>query len=308
MKRLVAHQVSVGLISLFTGIALYTLISNAYLYNISGLPETVRNVLRPGIIPPTQELIRVFIQLVSVQPNQIGGPHFHGGPDATGGAGSAFVEQTLGGPLQYALLLSSYRVAFGLLTGGALGFAFGIVMGWSTKADDYLHPTYNFLRSIPPLALLSYFMIWFGHNETHRLLPIVYAVFAATVIPTYHGVRDIPLSYLRTAQSLGARGRLLFTRVIVPAASPFVLAGLRYSLMVAWITTVGVEMLMGGDGIGQLIYDVYAGNVYAGGLTVGVDAAGIIVCILSLGVVGYATDFVAKTIAEKFTRWKPEGL
>src|SRR5260370_38425708 len=72
------------------------------------------------------------------------------------------------------------------------------------------------------------------------------------VIPTYHGVRDVAGTYVVAARALGGRGWLLLTKVLLPAASPAVFAGLRYALAIAWITAVGSEVLGSENGMGNL--------------------------------------------------------
>src|SRR3972149_11577916 len=71
--------------------------------------------------------------------------------------------------------------------------------------------------------------------------------------PSRSGVRDVADTYVKAARAPGAGGRLLLSRVVLPAAGPFVLSGLRYALIIAWMTTVGVEMLMADEGIGYLL-------------------------------------------------------
>src|SRR5262249_36526889 len=141
--------------------------------------------------------------------------------------------------LQASLAVSVARVLFGLAVGLPLGILTGLIMGWSRRADDYLHPIYILVRSVPPLAFITYIMLWLGHSEAHRLIPIAYAVAVTAVIPTYHGVRDVAGKYVVAARSLGARGPLLLRKVILPAAAPAVLGTLRYSLAIAWMTAVG---------------------------------------------------------------------
>jgi ABC-type nitrate/sulfonate/bicarbonate transport system permease component len=88
--------------------------------------------------------------------------------------------------------------------------------------------------------------------------------------------------------------------VILPAASPAVLSALRYSLIIAWMTTVGVEMLMGDDGIGHLLV---GGGLWSSRLQIGVDPAVIIVGILALAAAGYAMDAAARIVSDRVTFW-----
>lgn len=268
-----------GLVSVAATVAAYTALAESY--------------GRPDILPTTQTLLHALASLVMGHAVTPEGGHVHP---------SDQIAHLLGQhvTLQGALLASSMRVVFGIVVGGALGILAGFVMGWSRRVDDYLHPIYVLVRSIPPLALIAYVMLWFGHGEAHRLIPIVYAVFTTVVIPTYHGVRDVAEVYVSAARALGAGRRLLFARVVLPAASPLVLAGLRYALLIAWMTTVGVEMLMGDDGIGHLIV---AGGLWSSRLEIRVDPAVVMVAILALAAVGFAMDTAARLVSDRLTFW-----
>lgn len=272
----------------------YTLLSNAGQFvDPETLPEPLARLLRPDLLPPTQTILSALVSLVTGQLPAVEGHHTHSSSHV-----GQLVEQHV--TLQGALLVSVLRVLFGVAVGGPLGIVAGIVMGWSRKTDDYLHPIYVVLRSIPPLAMITYVMLWLGHGEAHLLIPIVYAVFTTVVIPTYHGVRDLAEVYVRAARSLGAGGWLLFVRVVLPGASPAVLFALRYSLIIAWMTTVGVEMLMAESGIGHLLV---GGGLWSSRLQIGVDPAVVIVAILGLAATGYLMDTAARIVTDRVTFW-----
>jgi ABC-type nitrate/sulfonate/bicarbonate transport system permease component len=288
------RRVVLGCVSVAVLVCLYTVASNAGRFvDHEILPEPFARFLRPDLLPPTQAIAKALVSLVTGELPPMEGHHAH-----PSGHVSQLVEQHV--TLQGALLVSVLRVLFGVAVGGPLGILTGFVLGWNRTADDYLHPIYVLLRSIPSLALITYVMLWFGHGEAHLLIPIVYAVFTTVVIPTYHGVRDLADVYVRAARSLGAGGRLLFARVVLPAASPAVLSALRYSLIIAWMTTVGVEMLMGDDGIGHLLV---GGGLWSSRLQIGVDPAVIIVGILALAATGYVMDAAARIVSDRMTFW-----
>jgi ABC-type nitrate/sulfonate/bicarbonate transport system permease component len=286
MKRALARRSLLRLVSLAALIAAYTLVASL--------------VSRPDLVPPTRELAEAFGALVS-RGHQPPAPatneehrHHHHSSDQV----ETLVQQ--GVTLQASLAISTARVLFGLAAGLPLGILLGLWMGVSRKADDYLHPIYILLRSVPPLALITYVMLWLGHSEAHRLIPIVYAVAVTAVIPTYHGVRDVAEKYLVAARSLGASGRLLISRVLLPAAAPAVLGGLRYSLAIAWMTAVGAEMLMAENGMGNLLV---GGGMWSSRLQTRSDPAVILVGILALAALGWAMDAAAKTLSARLTRW-----
>jgi NitT/TauT family transport system permease protein len=156
------------------------------------------------------------------------------------------------------------------------------------------------LRSVPPLALITYVMLWLGHGEPHRLIPVVYAVATTMVIPAYHGVRDVASAPIVAARALGARGRLLFAKVLLPAAAPAILSGLRTALAVAWMTTVGAEMLMAENGMGNLLV---GGGIWSSRTQTRSDPAVVMLGIAALAGAGWAMDLVARTVAARLTRW-----
>jgi ABC-type nitrate/sulfonate/bicarbonate transport system permease component len=287
MKRIAMQRSLLWFASLAALIAAYTLVANV--------------VSRPDILPPTQDIAEAFGALVGrgIQPPANEEPasvehHHHHSSDQ--------VETLLqaGVTLQASLAVTTARVLFGLAVGLPLGILMGLLMGWNRRADDYLHPIYILLRSVPPLALITYIMLWLGHSEAHRLIPIVYAVAVTAVIPTYHGVRDVAAKYLVAARSLGARGRLLLAKVILPAAGPAVLGGLRYSLAIAWMTAVGAEMLMAENGMGNLLV---GGGMWSSRLQTRSDPAVIIVGIVALAVAGCVMDAAVRLATARLTRW-----
>jgi len=273
-----------GLVSLLALIGAYTLVSSV--------------VSRPDLIPPTQDIAEALGDLIGPgyqmpAPEGHEGHHHHSSAQV-----DTLIQQ--GVTLQASLGISTLRVLFGLAVGLPLGILMGLFMGWSRRADDYLHPIYVLLRSVPPLALITYIMLWLGHSEAHRLIPIVYAVAVTVVIPTYHGVRDVAGKYTVAARSLGARGPLLLAYVLLPAASPAVLGGLRTAIAIAWMTAVGAEMLMAENGMGNLLV---GGGMWSSRLQTRSDPAVIIVGIVALAAAGWAMDAVAKIFTARFTRW-----
>jgi NitT/TauT family transport system permease protein/taurine transport system permease protein len=202
--------------------------------------------------------------------------------------------------LQESLAISVARVLFGLAVGAPLGILIGLWMGWSRRADGYLHPIYVLVRSVPPLALITYVMLWLGHGEPHRLIPIVYAVATTMVIPAYHGVRDVASTYVVAARSLGARRGLLLTKVVVPAASPAIFGGLRTAIAIGWMTTIGAEMLMAENGMGNLLV---GGGLWSSRFQMRSDPAVIMVGIAAVAAAGWAMDGAARLLIARLTRW-----
>jgi sulfonate transport system permease protein len=254
-------------------------------------------VARPDLLPSTQEIAATFVELVASgreKPAADEHAHHHHASD------HVEVLRQEGVTLQDSLGITALRALFGLAVGVPLGILFGLLLGWNRRADDYLHPLYVLVRSVPPLALITYIMLWLGHSEAHRLIPVVYAVATTMVIPTYHGVRDVRSAWLVAARSLGARGRLLLGKVVLPAAGPAVLGGLRYAVAIAWMTAVGAEMLMAENGMGNLLV---GGGMWSSRFQTRSDPAVVMVGILALAVTGWAMDASLRVLSARLTRW-----
>ncbi|HEX4840863.1 MAG TPA: ABC transporter permease subunit [bacterium] len=273
-----------AVLSVAVGMVAYGLLSTGSRYiDRAHFPEPIRHVLRPSVLPPPQDLVDTVIQLVQGRTVSIGDPrHASSHLDTL-----ALAHVTLQG----SLFVSTLRVLIGLSLGVPMGIAVGLALGWNQTLDAYGHPVYIVFRSIPPLALISYAMLWLGHTETHVLLPIVYGVSAAMVIPIYHGIRDVAGIYVLAARTLGAPRALFFSRVILPSVGPSIISGVRYALVIAWMTTVGAEMLMARTGMGVLLV---GGGIWSSRSEIGVDPAVVIVGILSLSTAAFAMDAVIR--------------
>jgi ABC-type nitrate/sulfonate/bicarbonate transport system permease component len=253
-------------------------------------------IARPDLVPAPGTLVETAAALVRGVPEGGHGGHgsHHHGVDHVGN----LVAQ--GVTLQGALLASTVRVLFGMGVGGVLGILLGVAMGWSRTVGEYLHPIYVLVRAVPPVALITYVMLWLGHGEAHRLLPITYAVAVTIVIPAWQGTRDVAGVWIRAARALGAPPTLLVRRVLIPAITPSVLSGLRYALLIAWMTTIGVEMLMGEGGLGHVIV---GGGLWASRTAIAADPAVVIVTVATIAAGGALTDVAMRLATRRLVAW-----
>jgi ABC-type nitrate/sulfonate/bicarbonate transport system permease component len=253
-------------------------------------------VARPDLVPTPGALAETAAALV------LGAPAAEHGGHGSHDHGTGHVGQLVGEgvTLQTALLASAARVLFGFAVGGVLGLLLGVVMGWNRAVGEYLHPLYVLVRAVPPVALITYVMLWLGHGEAHRLLPIAYAVLVTVVIPAWHGTRDVAGVWIRAARALGAPPALLIRRVLVPAITPAVLSGLRYALLIAWMTTVAVEMLMGEDGLGHVIV---GGGLWASRTAVAAEPAVVMLAVATVAAGGALTDAAMRLATRRLVAW-----
>ena len=149
-----------------------------------------------------------------------------------------------------------YRVALGLGLAATIGLALGVLMGRWRPAERFFMPLVSVLMPIPSLAWAPVFILWFGLGDVATVLIVFYAASFPMVLNAWTGARAVNPLWLRAAGAMGARGPALFWKVVVPAASPFILSGLRQAFQRAWIAVVGAEMLAASDyGLGWVIFD-----------------------------------------------------
>jgi ABC-type nitrate/sulfonate/bicarbonate transport system permease component len=186
------------------------------------------------------------------------------------------------------------RVAIGFGTGAALGVALGLAAGYLAPVRNVVEPIVELLRPVPPLAVLPLFIVWVGIGEPSKVGFITYATFFPIFLTTVTGVRQIDPLLLRAAQSLGARGLAIFTRVILPAALPDILTGLRLGVALAFFVIVISEFIGAEQGLGYLIND--GRNFFLVPQMLG--------AAVLLGLLGYAGNALVRLLERRLTRWQ----
>jgi NitT/TauT family transport system permease protein len=138
----------------------------------------------------------------------------------------------------------------------AVGLPLGVMMGRFRPVEHFVVPLTSALMPIPSLAWVPVFILWFGLGNTVTILIVFYAALFPMLLNTWNGVRTVNPIWLRAAGAMGANERALFWKVIIPGASPFIIAGLRQSFLRSWIAVIGAEMLAASDwGLGWVIFD-----------------------------------------------------
>ncbi len=149
-----------------------------------------------------------------------------------------------------------YRVFAGLALAASVGLLLGFLMARYRPVESFFLPLVSALMPIPSLAWAPVFILWFGLGNVATILIVFYAASFPMVVNTWTGARAVNPLWLRAAGSMGARGRAMFWKVVVPGASPFIITGLRLAFQRAWIAVVGAEMLAASAyGLGWVIFD-----------------------------------------------------
>jgi len=149
-----------------------------------------------------------------------------------------------------------YRVLCGFALAIFIGLPLGVLMGRFRAVENFVLPLASALMPIPSLAWIPVFILWFGLGNTVTILIVFYAALFPMLLNTWSGVRAVNPIWLRAAGAMGATEHALFWKVIVPGASPFIIAGLRQSFLRAWVAVIGAEMLAASNfGLGWVIFD-----------------------------------------------------
>jgi nitrate/nitrite transport system permease protein len=185
---------------------------------------------------------------------------------------------------------SLVRVGKGYLLALAIGTPIGFLLGLSPRFHQSFDPVIQFLRPISPLAWLPLGLIIFQKSEPAAVFTIALCAMWPTVINTAVGVRSINPDYLNVGRVLKLSRTRMLARIIVPAALPYVFTGYRLSLGLAWLVIVAAEMLTGAPGVGGFLWQEYNSLIYEH----------IILCILTIGIVGFLLDRVMGVVERRF--------
>ena len=165
------------------------------------------------------------------------------------------IELVQRGLLLKYVVASLFRVTWGFGLAVLVGVPVGLVLGWFRVAYSAFNPFIQILRPISPIAWIPVAILWFGVKDTAPIFLIFLASVFPITVSAMAAVQNMQQVYLRAAQNFGLSGIPLFRRVILPAALPQIITGLRIALGVAWLVVVAAEMIAVNSGLGYLIID-----------------------------------------------------
>ena len=188
---------------------------------------------------------------------------------------------------------SLYRVVVGFAIGAGLALPIGLAMGAQPRVYAWLNPLVQLLRPIPPIAYIPLAILWFGLGNPPAVFLIALGAFFPVLMNTIAGVRQVDGIYLRAARNLGASGSTLFLRVILPAAVPYILSGVRIGIGTAFIVVIVSEMIAVNNGLGFRILEAreyfWSDKIMAG--------------MISIGLIGLAIDVLMNQLNNHLLRW-----
>ncbi|GJI88612.1 MULTISPECIES: ABC transporter permease [Duganella] len=234
----------------------------------------------PQMLPsPLAVLERWIAYLLPIQPY-----------DAAQGSWLAWA---VSGELIVDSLGSLYRVVVGFAIGAALALPLGLLMGARPRVYAWFNPLMQLLRPIPPIAYIPLSILWFGLGNAPAIFLIVLGAFFPVLMNTIAGVRQVDGIYLRAARNLGATGGTLFVRVILPAAVPYILSGVRIGIGTAFIVVIVSEMIAVNNGLGFRILEAreyfWSDKIMAG--------------MITIGLIGLAIDTGVNKLNNYLLRW-----
>ncbi len=198
------------------------------------------------------------------------------------------------GELLVHIRASLARALMGFLIGSAIAVPHGIAIAWFKHVEDASSPLIDLLRPIPIAALIPVFILWFGIGDTSKIAIIAYGCYFPAVLNTMAGVKNVDANLIKVAKLFGANRLQTLLKVILPAALPFILTGLRYSLSLSLILLVISEMIAAREGLGYLILDAeytFKTEVMFAG-------------IVTIGIIGFMLNEAMVKAEERLTRWK----
>jgi NitT/TauT family transport system permease protein len=204
-----------------------------------------------------------------------------------------WLQWALSGELIHDSMGSLYRVVVGFIIGAGLALPLGLSMGASARVYAWMNPLVQLLRPIPPIAYIPLSILWFGLGNPPAVFLIALGAFFPVLMNTIAGVRQVDGIYIRAARNLGASGGTMFLRVMLPAAVPYILSGVRIGIGTAFIVVIVSEMIAVNNGLGFRILEAreyfWSDKIIAG--------------MISIGLIGLAIDIGMNKLNNHLLRW-----
>ena len=201
---------------------------------------------------------------------------------------------TLDGTLLSHTWVSSLRVLAGFLAGAILALLVGSLVALARPAEQLLDSTFQGLRAVPSLAWVPLLLLWFGIDETPKLVLIAIGSFFPVYLATFSGLGNVDRKLVEVGRQAGLSRQSLLWRILIPAALPGIFTGLRAALSLGWMFLVAAELIASTQGLGYLLSD--------GRESGRVDL--VFIAILSLALLGKLSDSLLRAIERRILAWR----
>lgn len=207
------------------------------------------------------------------------------------------IAMAVSGDLWLHIGASLGRVVQGFLIAAVAGVVMGTLVGRSRVIEDLIEPMIELLRPIPPLAFLPMMVLWFGIGEASKIGFIAYAAFFPVFTTTVEGIKFVDPLLIRAAASLGASERDIFRHVVLPAALPNIITGLRIGFGLSFFVIVAAEFIAADSGLGFLINDArtffLVSNMLLGAAVI--------------GIIGFGFNVGLRRLEARLLRWRKDA-
>ena len=184
------------------------------------------------------------------------------------------------------LLSSLQRFAMGFVLAVCVGIPLGLLMAWFPWVDRLVSPLFETVRFIAPIAWVPFAALWFGTGIGGPVLIIFMGAFPPVLINTYRGARQVDRKYIEASRMLGASSWRAMTEVLLPAAVPSIVAGLRISAGLGWQSLVGAELIVAASGVGNMMVKGQAA----------VSTSTVMCGMVAIGIVGLLIDVALRRV------------
>jgi ABC-type nitrate/sulfonate/bicarbonate transport system permease component len=186
------------------------------------------------------------------------------------------------------LLSSLQRYLMGFLLAVAVGLPLGLLMATFGWLDRLVSPLFEAVRFVAPIAWVPFAALWFGTGIGGPVLIIFMGAFPPVLINTYRGAKFVDRTYLEAARMLGAGPLRIIVQVLLPAAVPSIVAGLRISAGLGWQSLVGAELIVASSGVGYMMVKGQAA----------VSTATVMSGMIAIGIVGLLIDIALRKLQQ----------
>ena len=200
---------------------------------------------------------------------------------------------TLAEHLSYSL----FRVVVGFALGALVGIPLGYAMGLSNWFRGWFDPIVEFMRPVPPLALIPLVIIWAGIGEQGKIILLFLAALWIMAIGARSGVSGVNISKVHAAYSLGASKWQILRHVIIPNSLPEIFTAARVAMGVCWGTVVAAELVAAEKGVGKMIV---AASKFQ-------DTDIVLMGIILIGIIGFGIDVLMRLAEKWLVPWKGRG-
>lgn len=202
-----------------------------------------------------------------------------------------FISTIVSGELFKHIGMSLSRVLVAWILGAVIAIPLGLAIGRFKMCERLVDPIIELFRPISPLAWIPLAILWFGIGESGKVFVIFIATFFPTVLNTVAGVKGVDPVLIRAGQVLGCREEMtIFRKIILPAAMPHIVVGLRISFGTGWAAIIAAELVAAQSGLGYLIAD---------GMEI-LRADLVLVGMMTIGIIGVAFDSIFRAIHRRY--------